>query len=63
MDFSYLELCNAPSFCCESGIQGDQECNGQCIKERQINDGKTDCDNGSDEQVIGNFLRFLCGNN
>ena len=56
---AFLVLCNAPRFCCESGIQGDQECNGLCITETKINDGKKDCDNGSDEEVIGNFLRFL----
>ena len=54
----FLELCKAPNFCCESGIQGDQECLGKCIKESRINNGKKDCDNGSDEEVIGNIYYF-----
>ena len=52
--------CNAPYvFCCKSGVLGDQECQDLCIKESKINDGNKDCDNGSDEEVIGIFCKFL----
>ena len=63
MDVFTLVVCDAPDFCCESGVQGDQECQGHCIEEKWINDGEANCDNGSDEEVIGNICRFLCGNN
>jgi len=55
--------CNVPyRFCCESGVLGDQECKGVCIKEIKINDGNKDCDNGSDEEVIAacDAPRFCC---
>ena len=52
-------VCEAPKFCCESGVQGDQECQGRCIPQFWINDGKKNCDNGLDEEVIGNFYCFL----
>ena len=42
--------CDAPNFCCESGVQGDQECKGNCIYESWINDGVEHCTNGSDEK-------------
>ena len=42
--------CDAPRFCCSSGLQGDQECLGQCIFLRKINNGDNDCSNGSDEK-------------
>ena len=49
--------CDAPRFCCESGVQGDQECQGRCIAEIYINDGNKDCDNGADEGVTGIFTK------
>ena len=43
-------VCDAPYFCCESGVQGDQECQGKCIGESLINNGRDDCSNGLDEK-------------
>ena len=51
--------CNAKNFCCGSRIEGDQECQGRCIPKRWINDGRDDCDNASDERVIGIFVPFF----
>ena len=51
-------MCDAPNFCCESGVQGDQECKGRCIDEWQINDGYEQCSNGSDEGVSGILYRI-----
>ena len=50
--------CDAPNFCCESGVQGNQKCKGQCIKERYINDGEANCDNASDEGGSGMLYRI-----
>ena len=55
MVVSFLVVCDAPYFCCESGVQGDQECQGQCIEESLINDGEANCDNASDEGGSGMF--------
>ena len=54
--------CDAPNFCCESGVQGDQECKGKCIKKSLINDGFVHCDNASDEggSVVCEAPRFCC---
>ena len=46
-------VCEAPKFCCESGVQGDQECKGRCIEEIWINDGSDECSNGADEGITG----------
>ena len=58
--YIFLEFCEATQFCCSSGIQGDQECQGRCIEESWINDGEKDCNNGSDEEVIGIIWWFIC---
>ena len=50
--------CDAPNFCCESGVQGDQECKGKCIHESLINNGNEDCSNGSDEGTSGILYRI-----
>ena len=50
--------CDAPNFCCESGVQGDQECRGKCIREIYINDGEANCDNASDEGGSGMLYRI-----
>ena len=57
----FVVVCEAPKFCCESGIQGDQECKGMCIEESWINDGNADCSNGSDEGISGilNRIRMM----
>ena len=47
--------CNAPKFCCNSGVQGDQKCLGKCIDVYDLNDRRKDCDNGSDEGVTGKY--------
>ena len=39
--------CDAPQYCCKNGDQG---CDGRCIPESWIQDGKEDCDDGSDEK-------------
>ena len=57
-------VCDAPYFCCESGVQGDQECQGKCIGESLINNGRDDCSNGLDEKgnnwtVMTNQLQCL----
>ena len=49
-----LEACDAPNFCCWSGVQGDQKCIGQCVSAHYLNDGENDCLNGADERVPGN---------
>ena len=61
-NISFVVVCEAPKFCCESGIQGDQECQGCCIPDDWINNGEKDCDNGLDEEVIGNFYLLLSEN-
>ena len=39
-------ICDAPSLCCK---KGDNGCEGRCVRERWINDGYEDCNDGSDE--------------
>ena len=49
-------ICNAPRFCCNGNDQGENGCKGRCIPEIFINDGKKDCDNGSDEEGSSMFI-------
>ena len=53
MNVFSLVACDAPYFCCESGVQGDQKCLGKCIDVYDLNNRQKDCDNGSDEGVTG----------
>ena len=52
--------CFKTSVCCESGVQGDQECQSQCIRKWLINDGYKDCPNGSDEGITGTIHNNVC---
>ena len=55
MDLSSLVACDAPKFCCGSGVQEHQECKGKCIEGRYVLDGKVDCNDASDEGGISTF--------
>ena len=58
MDLSSLAACDAPKFCCGSGVQGDQKCQGLCIMEHLLHDGYEHCDNGLDEKAAGYMTKF-----
>ena len=46
--FLFVVTCDATRFCCKNGISG---CEGRCLSLGVVNDGKRDCDDGSDEEV------------
>ena len=46
--FLFIVTCDATRFCCKNGISG---CEGRCLSLGVVNDGKRDCDDGSDEEV------------
>ena len=48
-DQSYLSpvICDASEYCCQ-GL--DQVCESRCIPYSWVNDGKKDCEDGSDEK-------------
>ena len=46
--YSFIVECDATRFCCENGTSG---CEGRCMSLGVVEDGKPDCDNGSDEKV------------
>ena len=49
--------CDATRFCCEkewlfgNGTNGTNGCEGRCKSLGIVDDGRPDCDNGSDEEV------------
>jgi hypothetical protein len=54
---SFIVNCDATRFCCENGTSG---CEGRCMPLRIVDDGRPDCDDGSDEEVTlaeGNHYR------
>ena len=40
--------CDATRFCCENGTSG---CEGRCMSLGIVDNGRPDCDDGSDEEV------------
>ena len=46
--FLLIVTCDATRFCCKNGISG---CEGRCLSLGVVDDGKPDCDDGSDEEV------------
>ena len=46
--FLFIVTCDATRFCCKNGISG---CEGRCLSLGVVDDGKRDCDDGSDEEV------------
>ena len=55
--YSFIVKCDATRFCCENGTSG---CEGRCKSLGIVDDGRPDCDDGSDEEVTlaeGNHYR------
>ena len=46
--YLFTVTCDATRFCCENGTSG---CEGRCMSLGVVDNGKSDCDNGSDEEV------------
>ena len=61
--YSFIVKCDATRFCCENEWpfkNGTSGCEGRCKSLHIVDDGKPDCDNGSDEKVTlaeGNHYR------
>ena len=45
---SFTVNCDATRFCCENGTS---DCEGRCMSLRVVDNGRPDCDDGSDEEV------------
>ena len=57
--YLFIVTCDATRFCCENGTSG---CEGRCMSLGVVDDGKPDCDNGSDEEVTlaeGNQFTYI----
>ena len=48
MIFFFLVTCDATRFCCKNGTSG---CEGRCMSLGVVGNRKSDCDDGSDEEV------------
>ena len=46
--YLFVVTCDASRFCCKNGANG---CEGRCMSLGVVNNGKLDCDDGSDEEV------------
>ena len=46
--YLFIVTCAATRFCCKNGTNG---CEGRCMSLGVVNNGKSDCDDGSDEKV------------
>ena len=61
--YSFIVECDATRFCCENEWpfeNGTSGCEGRCKSLHIVDDGRPDCDNGSDEEVTlaeGNHYR------
>ena len=47
--------CDASEHCC---LNRDQVCEGRCIPESWVNDGKLDCEDGSDEKAVDDYYSY-----